>query len=71
MVDKVVTPLEHKLYAALKRIAAYQSPDRMRRASEKDWSVGYEECLEMAYENIQQEAKNATKGLRVSKVAAP
>lgn len=65
----VITPLELRLYAALKRIASYQSPERMRRSSQKDWGVDYEECLEMAYENLQQEARSATKGLRVSRAA--
>ena len=63
------TPLEIKLYVALKRIASYQSPDRMRQSSQKDWGVDYEECLEMAYENLQQEARIATKGLRLPKAA--
>lgn len=61
------TELELRLLRALKRIASYQSPDTMRRHSERDWGVGYEECLEIAYENLQQDAKTATRGVRVLK----
>lgn len=63
----VVTPLEYRLYAALRRIAAYDTPSRMRKSSQKDWGCDYEDCLEMAYENIQEEAKRAVKGLRIGK----
>lgn len=55
---------EQRYYDTLKRIAAYQSPERLRRASEKHWGLPYEEALQYSYENIQQEAKNATKGKR-------
>lgn len=59
------TAIEIRLYSALKRIAAYQSPARLRRSSVKDWGVEYEEALEMAYENVLEEAKRATKGIRI------
>lgn len=61
---KITTPLEAKLFAALKTIAAYQTPGQLRRGSQRDWGCGYEEALEMAYENIQQTAKNAVKGIQ-------
>ena len=54
----------HQMRLALKRIVAYQSPARLRRNSQKDWGVGFEEAMEMAYENIQQEAKDGLKGVR-------
>ncbi len=67
----VQTELEMRLYATLRRIAkGYQTPDQLRRRSEKDWGVGYEEALEMAYENLQQEAANAIHGLRLRKSPA-
>lgn len=60
------TPLEIRLYDTLKRIARdYEKPERLRRRAERDWGVSGEEALEMAYENIQQEAENAIKGLRI------
>lgn len=61
------TKQEHdyaQMYLALKRILAYQSPARMRKNSERDWGLNFEECIEMAYENIQQEARNGIRGVR-------
>jgi len=55
---------EQRYYDALKRITLYQSPDRMHRSSEKDWGLSFEETLEYAYENIQQDARRAIKGKR-------
>jgi hypothetical protein len=46
------------LRVSLKRISSYQSVDKMRRDSEKDWGLPFEEALEMAYENVITEAKN-------------
>ncbi|WP_186198018.1 hypothetical protein [Burkholderia gladioli] len=63
-----MTDLELRLYTALKLIAkAYQTPAQIRRTSEKKYGLQYEEALEYAYENIQQEARNAIKGVRVPK----
>lgn len=60
-----------KLYGALKRIARdYQSPRQLERSADKQWGLGYIEALEMAYENIQAEAKNAIKGVRLPKAIA-
>jgi len=65
------TPLEIKLYDALRAIAkGYQTPDQIRRASEKDYGLSYEEALEMAYENIQATAARATSGLRIKRPKA-
>ena len=58
------TPLELRLHAALKRIASYDPPERLARRSEKDYGLSPEEAIEMAYENVIQEAKNAIKGVR-------
>jgi hypothetical protein len=59
------TNLEIKLLATLKRIAAYDPPERLRRNSGKMWGLDFEEAIEMAYENMQQEAKSAIRGVRV------
>lgn len=49
----------------LRRISKeYQTPSKLRKDSEKDWDLGYEETLEMAYENIQNDAKFACKGIK-------
>lgn len=60
------SPLEIRLYDALKRISrGYQTPDQLRRNAEREYGVSGDEAIEMAYENIQQEAENAIKGLRI------
>ena len=53
-----------RMYDALRRITAYMSPDQLRRRAEKEYGLPYEEALEMAYENIQSEARVAIKGMR-------
>lgn len=58
-----------QMHHALKRIAAYDSSDRLRRSSQKDWGVDFEEAIEMAYENVQQEAKNGLRGIRIPKTS--
>lgn len=53
------------MYLTLRRISkVYQTPDRLRRNSEKQYGLEYEEALEMAYENIQNDASFAVKGVR-------
>lgn len=59
---------EDRFHVALKRIAAYVTPERLWRQAEKDYGVGYEEALEMAYENMQGEAISALKGYRRKRV---
>lgn len=48
-----------ELEIVLRRIATYQTPDQLRQNATSDYGLNYEEALEMAYENIQQEAKAA------------
>lgn len=60
-----------RMYDALRRIASgYQTPDQLRRESEKRYGLDFEEALEMAYENIQSEAQIALRGLRRPKTVA-
>jgi hypothetical protein len=54
---------QQKMYDALKKITKYMTPDQIRRDSDGS-GLDYEEYLEMVYENIQQEAKNAIYKLR-------
>ena len=42
----------------------YQTPDQLRKESKNDWGLGYEEALEMSYENIQNEAKQSSAGVK-------
>jgi hypothetical protein len=55
---------ELRYYDALKRITQYQTVDQLRRHSEKHWGVCFEEALEMAYENVIEEARIAIRGKR-------
>jgi len=61
----ITTELELYLFAALKRITAYQSPDRLRRIADKEYGLAANEAIEMAYENVIEEARSAVKGIRV------
>lgn len=56
-----------RLYGFIREITLYQSPDLLRRSSQKDWGLGYEEALEYAYENVIGTAKAAIKGVRLPK----
>ena len=62
---------EQRFETALRRIAAYDSPARLRRDSERSYGLDYAEALEMAYENIQGEAKAVLRGLRKRKPDVP
>lgn len=60
------TQLEIRLVERLRRIAKdYQTPEQIRRSSEKDYGLSYSEALEYAYENLQSEAAYAIKGVRI------
>lgn len=51
-------------YDALKRITMYDKPERLRSRSERDYGLSGDEALEMAYENVLNEARIAIKGKR-------
>lgn len=42
----------------------YMTTNQIRKQSEKDYGLDYEEALEMAYENVQSIAKEAVKGVK-------
>ena len=55
----------NRMHNALKLIAkGYKTPDQLRRSSEKEYGLDYEEALGYSYENIQETAKQAIKGVR-------
>lgn len=58
---------EARFHFALLQIAAYMSPGQLRRQAQKEYGLSFEESLEMAYENIQDEAKAALRGYRKKK----
>lgn len=55
---------EQKLYDALKTITRYHPPRQLRHAAKRHYGIEYEEALEMAYENILAEAKQAVRGMK-------
>ena len=55
---------EQRYFDALKRITQYMSPDKLRDEAEKRYGLPFEECLEYAYENVIEEARQAIKGKR-------
>lgn len=63
------TDLERKLLGALRRIAAYQSPEQLRRTAERDYGCDPDDAIEMAYENVIAEAKSAAKGVRLPRTS--
>ena len=55
---------EQRYFDALKRITKYQSSDRLRRNSEKEYGLPFTEALEYSYENVIEDARLAVKGRR-------
>lgn len=45
----------------------YQTPKQLRKDSERDYGLDFDEAIEMAYENIQEEARVAVKSVRAIK----
>lgn len=55
----------NKMLETLIRISKhYQTSDQIRRDSEKDYGLSFDEAIEYAYDNIQSDAKYACKGVR-------
>jgi hypothetical protein len=52
------------MLSTLHRIKAYDTTKYMRKNAEKYYGLDYEDVLEMAYENIQGEAKMGLKGIK-------
>ena len=52
-----------RLFDALKTIASYNSPERVRRDAPA-MGLDENEAVEMAYENVLQEARSAIRGMR-------
>ncbi len=53
-----------RLYDALKRITAYQSPDKIHRSAGRATGLDSDEEIEYAYENVLGEAAAAIKGMK-------
>lgn len=64
-----MTPLQQKQFNTMRAILIriskhYMTPEQIRRNSEKSFGLGYEEALEMSYENVKSEASSAVKGVK-------
>lgn len=58
--------------AALVSIAKeYQTPEQLRRDSEKQYGLAFEEAIEYAYDNIQAQAKFAAKNVKAINLLTP
>lgn len=56
----------NRMVAALVTIhKLYQTPAQLKKNSQKQYGIDYVEALEMAYENIQNDAKFAVKGIKI------
>ena len=55
---------ERRLFDALKKITQYELPERLHKIAGKLYGLAGDEAIEMAYENVLTEAKNAIKGMR-------
>ena len=60
---------EEKFYGALKRISAYMPASKLRARAEKLYGLEGNEAIEMAYENVIEEAKRALRGYRKPKAS--
>lgn len=57
----------NRMRETLRRIASeYQTPDQIRRDPANRFGLEVAEAIEMAYENIQEDAKTAIKGVRAA-----
>lgn len=62
----------NRMRDCLRRIGHnYQTTEQLRRDSGDDYGLDYDEALEMSYDNIQQEARNAVCGVREIKPPMP
>lgn len=64
MSDPTTPTREQRMYDALKRISRYQQPENLRAQSKRLYGLDGDEAVDMAYENVINEAKNAIRGMR-------
>lgn len=59
----------NRMLTALRTISKdYQTPDQIRKSSEKEYGLDFDEAIEYAYDNIQGTAKAACSGVSPLKV---
>ena len=64
MTKKQIEQFNRMRQALIKISKGYSSPAALRRDSDKEYGLDFEEALEMAYENIQSEAATAVRGIK-------
>lgn len=52
------------MWATLKEISKYQSPQKLKRRAKKQYGLSGDEAIEMAYENVIELAKRAVAGIK-------
>lgn len=57
----------NRMLSTLRTIASYQTPEQLQKGSEADWGLSYHEALEMAYENVLEEARRGALRIRFIK----
>jgi hypothetical protein len=55
---------EQRYFDALKKITLYMTSEQLQKQADKRYGLEYHEALEMAYDNIRNEAKDAIYGKR-------
>ena len=56
--------LEQFYFDTLKRISGYADVEKIKRVAAKTYGLTRDEAVEMAYENVLEEARRAIKGRR-------
>lgn len=55
----------NRMREVLKQIAnGYMTPEKLRKDSEKEYGIDFYEALEMSYDNIQNDAQYAVRGVK-------
>lgn len=62
----------NRMLATLRKISKeYMTTEQLQKQSEKEYGLGFEECIEMVYENIQEDARLGCAGVRPIELPKP
>lgn len=64
MTPKQIRQFNQMRHTLLRISKQYMTTKQLRKESEQDFGLGFEEAIEMAYENIQGEAKESVRGVK-------
>jgi hypothetical protein len=68
MTPKQIRQWNQMRHTLLRISKQYMSSQKLRKESEGEYGLEFEEAIEMAYENVQSEAKAAVKGVKEIKL---